>query len=539
VTSVASPPGEVMPDAPVTRHEDGAWVLGALFAFALVAGAYFSFRFGGRWTEGDTAVMAEGIRAIVDQATILPNSPGLYPNGYTFGAVSAFLLAFTGLDAPTLLQTLYPLISAPLVLVAWPLYRELTGSSRGATLATLFLFIQPEFLFVILRGSHERVLRALILVALFLLIRSLRFADQPRTYASYVFLFYLTVYAIIATNSLFGSSFICALSLALVASSGARIFGPRMRLVSTLMGRRLTYVPPLSILLAYVFNAFVYPPAGNGISQVPDIFDRISRLLLTASPQTSYGEQIVAYDPYAEVLSQWIDIKVYFMVSVATYALIVASALVWFRLGLRWLAGAAEAPKAGQWMMWLLYAAFGVQGALSIVADRAGVLGGNLQFRSFPSFVMVAAPLVAYWLADWRPGRRARTIAAVCLAVLALLGLAKATNEPAVSNKWTFYLPEEVAAVRFTVRYSRDDGYWADYDDRLPTVQGMFAPPSQIVPFLGIPRTFLRLFLITDITRLRAARLGRPLPPAVNELRVYDNGRAQLYRIRARTPYQD
>ena len=91
---------------------ESAWAVVALFAFALVVGAYFTFRFGGRWAEWDTASQAEAIRNMLRLRTILPYEGALYPNGYMFGAVSTFILALTGLDPATLLQALYPLVSA-------------------------------------------------------------------------------------------------------------------------------------------------------------------------------------------------------------------------------------------------------------------------------------------------------------------------------------------------------------------------------------------------------------------------------------------
>ena len=39
-----------------------------------------------------------------------------------------------------------------------------------------------------------------------------------------------------------------------------------------------------------------------------------------------------------------------------------------------------------------------------------------------------------------------RALAAAGLGILALFAIIKATNEPAISNKWTFYLPAEAVA---------------------------------------------------------------------------------------------
>jgi hypothetical protein len=525
--------------ASVADGEAGAgWVVAALVAFALILGAYFSFRFGGQWSEADTATIADTIRAMVRDQTLLSSSGVIYSNGYAFGAVSTFVLAFTGLELTTLMQSVYPLVSASLALLAWPLFRELTGSSRGATLATLLMFAQPEFVFVILRGSHERVLRAVLLISLFLLVRSFRFAEQPQAYAAYVSLFYLSVYGLIATNSFFGSSYIWALAVALVGSWFGGFLGPSLARVSQATRQRLVYVPIFCLVLVFVFNTYIYPPAGAVSSQVPDILDRLSRLLLTTSPASGQSA-VTAYDPYAAVVDQWIDVKVYFLLSTGTYLLMLGSAVVWLRTGLRWLSGGPHRPTLGQWLLWLFYAAFAMQGALSIVADRAGVLGGNLQHRTFPSFVMVAAPMTALYLVEWQPGKRARMLAAFGLGVLALLAIVKATNEPAVSNKWTFYLPAEVAAMDFAGQHVEQSLYWSEFDERLRTVRALLSSAVEARPYGGPIDPSTRDFLITDVARLRSARLGRPLPPVLGELRVYDNGASQIYHIRARSPYQD
>jgi hypothetical protein len=525
------------PAAPAEAREvEGGWAVVALFAFALVVGAYFTFRFGGRWAEWDTASQADAIRSMLRMRTILPNEGSLYPNGYMFGAVSTFILALTGLETATLLQALYPLVSATLVIIAWPLYRELTGSGKGATLATLLLFIQPEFLFVILRGSHERVLRALLFLSLFVLVRSFRFAGRTRAYSAYVFLFYLSVYGTIATNSLFGSSYVWALAVALTGSWVAGYFGPGLKAVSQRLQKRLIYVPLTCVVLAFVFNSFIYPPAGNGLTQLPDIYDRLTRLLLTTNPETNQGK-IVAYNPYAAVVDSWIDVKVYFLVSIGTYVLLLSSAFVWIRTGLHWLAGKGDPPTLGRWLLWLLYSAFMAQGLLSIVADRAGMLGGNLQYRSFPSFVMVATPMLAVALVDWRPSHRLRVLGAMGLGVLTFLAILKATNEPGISNKWTFYLPAEAASLRFADQHLTDAGLWTDIDERLRATQLLILPRG-VDTYITLDPS-IRAYLITDTLRLRAARLGKALPPVSGEHRVYDNGGAQIYRTRPQTPYQN
>ncbi|TAK26075.1 MAG: hypothetical protein EPO26_01670 [Chloroflexota bacterium] len=522
----------------IERHEERGWAVAALAAFALVIGAYFSFRYAGRWSDSDTSVMAAAIRAVIRGQALVPIQDELYPNGYLFAIVSTFLVAFTGVDVATLLQALFPLVSASLVIIAWPLYRELTGSARGATIATILLLVQPEFLFVILRGSHERILRALLFVAMLLLVRGFRTAHMPRIQASYILLFYLTTYGVIATNSLFGSSFIWALAVALLMSLTAAWISPGLRQAATITRQRLVYAPIFCSLLVFLFGAYLYPPSGQALNQLPDIASKLQRLLLTTDQEQSISSTFVAYDPYASIFEQWVDPRLYLALSIGTYSLMLGSAIVWIRLGLFWLASKRETPTMGQWFLWTFYAAFALQGALGIVADRSGSLGGNLQYRAFPSFVMVATPVVAIFLAELRPKPRLRMLLAAGLGVLTFVAVVKATNEPTISNKWTFYVPGEMAAATFANNHLRDRVFWSDIDERLFTAY-VVTSDKYAYQVIGGFANYVRTFLVTDVTRLRAARTGKPLPPVFGELRVYDNGEAQIYRRRPQTPYQD
>src|SRR5688572_15892259 len=109
-------------------------VLLALLSYALLIAAYFVARSWGLWSENDTAQLATGIRAVVDGGALAPRDQPFYPHGFGYAAVSSAVLAFTGLDLSALLRVVYPFTSAFLIIPAWLLYRELTGSRRAATL---------------------------------------------------------------------------------------------------------------------------------------------------------------------------------------------------------------------------------------------------------------------------------------------------------------------------------------------------------------------------------------------------------------------
>ena len=128
----------------------------------------------------------------------------------------------------------------------------------------------------------------LLFTSLWLLVRSFRYAADTRPYTAYVILFYLAVYGVIATNSLFASSYIWSLGVALVLSYLAGLLGPRLATASAATRRRLLYVPLFCAVLAFLFNGYIYPPAGTSLAQVPDLFDRV-----TSSPTLSCADEIV------------------------------------------------------------------------------------------------------------------------------------------------------------------------------------------------------------------------------------------------------
>jgi len=219
-----------------------------------------------------------------------------------------------------------------------------------------------------------------------------------------------------------------------------------------------------------------------------------------------------------------------------TYLLLGLSIPIWLWQGWRWLFGGERPASTGIWLLWLLYGAFALQGVFAVLSDRSGQLGGNLQLRSFPSFAMLAAPLVAVAFSRWRLPGAGRAAAGAVLALMAVAAFFKATNEPGLSNKWTFYTSAELRALEWADHHHRG----SSVDERLSSAYLMAVGNSlhgntwELVQ----PRPATRSLLISDVTYLQSVRLERPLPSVAGANRTYDNGAAQLYRLRPRTPYQ-
>jgi hypothetical protein len=504
----------------------------ALLGYGLLLATFFIVRSGGHWADGDSARQALAVRSMIGSGQLNDPNGDVYTNGFGYTALAAFIAQFSGVSVGALQQLVFPLVSALLVVPAFALYQELTGSRKAAMLATVLLLFQPEFLFVILRGSHERMLRALMLIAFWLLVRSSRLRDKPRQLALHVALFYLTMFGIIATNSLFGVSFATAIAAAMGLAWITGRWRPGLLSLAGATAGRLASVALTVMAIGFLFMFWLYPPASKSLQLLHDLGSRLTAVFLSTHAAT-------ASNPYAAVAGAWVDLRVYAAVSISDYLLMLLSGVVWVAIGVRWLLGRERPRTAAVWWLWLLYGAFALQGAFSTVADRGGLLG-NLEQRSFPSFAMMATPLLALALVRLRFGPLLRLAAGGILAAMAGLAILKATNEPAASNKWTFYTPPELQAMDFANVHNYSQLMWVGPDERLSSayllVRGNVGAYNNWDVYT--PKAPVRTFLISDVMRMQSSRLQQPLPALGEADVVYDNGEAQWYHLRPDTPFE-
>ena len=500
--------------------------------YMLVVSIYFLGRFEGHWAESDSASFTRYIRVFAEQGRLIPVANDVYPNGYAYQAISTFVVSLTGLKVDVLQQWIYPLIAALVVFPAWVLYREVTGSDRGAALATMLLFTQPEFLFVLLRSSHEKFTRSLMLLCLFLLVRCFKLGNQPGKWAVFVGLSYLSGYALISSNNLLANSFFFAIALAFLIGWLLTKYSPSFQKYEFIL-KRLFYSTLIFFGLSYIFTIYIYaPPALHDLAVLGDIKNRIAALFLDVHTEPT--------NAYAQVSVAWVNLRIYFLLSIANWILLGVSLLIWLKQGWNWLWMFREPKNSVAWFLWLLYAAFALQGALTVLVDASGALASNLQHRIFPSFSMIAVAIVGQTLVEWRPHRLTRAIPLGLTGIIfsiSILSVLKATNEPLVSNKWTFYHPNELAALQWGDEHLDDVEIWTEYDERLITA---YRTVNEDINnrFTTSATSATRDMLITNLTRLRSSRIRQPLPVPPDALQVYDNGIAQLYHLRPETPYQ-
>jgi hypothetical protein len=526
------------------QNRSTSWAyLSLLLIGALLSGGYVLLRYEGWTADGDTAAFSRITRAMLDTRVLIPKgAENVYPNGYGYQSLLVFLTYLTGLNITSLQTIAAPLLTAWLVIPAWMVYREFTGSRRAATLAVAILLIQPEFLFPVLRGTHEKFTRGLMFICLYLMLRSLRERPSPSTsktlstFAAFIPPFYLAGAALITYNNFMASSFIFAFGLSMFLCWAALGWSSRPNPAQRQTLQRLMLIIVSLFIITFVFTFFAYPPAQHQLRIMDSLFDRISALLLQVED--------TATNPYAVINLGWNSPAVYLALSLANWLLLGSSTLIW--LVQSWqIFRRHEDLEERRVLLWAFFGAFAAQGALSILVDVSGAIAGNLQYRMFASFVMFATPLTARWLVDLRLTSRLgrgfiRLALFLALAALGVLSLLKATTEPLLGNLWLFYRPSELQALKWFTTHAENDFIWTDYSDRLSAAYQiqLNLPPNGNTLDVFTPKTYTSTFLVSEVSRLRNMRLGFPLNIQFDSLQIYHNGETMLYHRRPLTAFQ-
>ena len=515
-------------------HSDVPRVL-LLVAAVLLLGLYWLVRYQGNWADTDTASFSLSISSMIEDGALVPGR-NVYNNGYGYPVLGASLSLLGGMSVSTLQSILAPLLAAWLVLPAWLAYREFTGSGKIAALATAILLIQPEFLFPILRGSHEKFTRGLMFLCLYLLLRSLRSRTNLRRFVGFLVAFYISAYALVTYNNLIAFSFIFSLGLSLILLWVAKLVGRRRTESAHPPLTRLLTVVLTLMVIAFLFTFYAYPPAQSQINLMQSVQDRVASLFLTVENTPT--------NPYTVINSGWTSLTVYLLVSLANWLLLLGSALIWLNMTIAWLKR-QRTPGELDLLMWSFYGAFAFMGVVSVVVDVSGAIAANLQHRMFPSFAMLAAPLAARWLWDrlFKPGRAARfaqVMVALGIGVLAVLSVFKATNEPLLSNYWILFHDTELQSLDWVIQNQQGSRVWTGFSERLATAYNIWRgePINENQLDSYLPKYNTSTFVVSDLTRVRSSRLGVALPIQIDSLRIYDNGETAIFRRRPITPFQ-
>ncbi|MCB9155581.1 MAG: hypothetical protein H6645_00510 [Caldilineaceae bacterium] len=522
-----------------SNHRSHLFVL-FIAIYAIGIGAYFALRYAGGWMEIDTARMTNSARAVVVEGVITP-STDVYAHGFAYPVMVAWLAQMTGVSVLQL-QTLYlPLISVLLpATAAYAVFRVFLRVESRALLALLILCLQPDFLFVTLRGSHEKITWTLMLAALFILHQSAARLRAPQTFIRYILIFYAIVFTQISTNSFFASTFITAITFGLLIGLVVKRWTQLDDAdYSVQFLQRMGLVAAASLILVYIFLVHIYAPAEQLFQLVPEIVDRVALLVFGFEFQVN---------PSSYIAFGWLNLPTYLAVSGFTWLVLAISLGEWCRQALQFVRRerTLQLPHA---LPWLLYAGFAIQMVFAVMLDFAGTLSANLQLRILPGLLIFAVILTVqavealFRTTTTRPTlQRGLQVAMIGVFLWAVpASLLKITNEPLVSNKWVFYdhLEEEGLNWVYTHTTPTRNYFWAGLDERLIVVLAATLDAPESYFNLDTPGPDVRYYLLSETDRLRHARVERPLPAIQDENIVYDNGNAKVYHRKPQTPYQE
>jgi hypothetical protein len=515
------------------------WILLLVLAYALIAGGYFAVRYGGRWSDSDTTNLTTAMASVSSQGTITPTTD-LYGLGFAYQAVSSFVVLATGLSFAELQLLVYPLLAAGLSVIAYAMYRALTGDPIAGALAALLLFLQPEFLFVIFRGSHEKLTWLLTMLAVFILSKSFTQSKRPARLAIYVGLFYLAALGLVASNAFFASSFILAVAVSLLG--GLAVWHLHRRQAGTEVQpgyTRLLYVVVSATVLWFLNTFYLYQPALRVLLDLKGTMYRASAVALGMEP---------VHDPYATVSYGWVSPMVFVGLMLPTMIVGAISLLLWAGEARRRLRAGGNVGPEPRFLLWLLYGGFGLQLGASIMVAWIGGIASNLQYRLLPVVMPFAIGLVATAITNlwgrWAHRTKGRLLAAA-LAVFVLWGsfasLLKATNDPWLSNYWIFRTKDEVAARRWVDEHLQHTTVWLGLDgSRLGLPSNLDDPSRSGINYADSAALddATRHVVLSVVDTQLGLRRGQPLPEVGSENLVYDSGGVVQYHLRPKTPYQ-
>jgi len=512
----------------------------AVLLYALLTATYFVFRYQGRWSDSDTASLTRAAAAVSEQGTLVPDQE-IYGLGFAYQSALTFLAAVIGVELVSLQFLIFPFLAAFLGVSAFVLYRELTGSAVAGALATLLLLLQPDFLFVVFRGSHEKTTWLAAMTALFLLARSFKAAQQPQRLATFVGLFYLASLALFSSNVFFGSSFILVVGFSLVG--GLLLLYARWNRAPESPLRtglpRLLYVVVSLTVVWFVVVFYLYEPAFHVFLDLNRGMERAAAVALGMQP---------GFDPYASVGTGWTSPVAYLGLVLPSWILAAIAFLLWIRQGFSILRSREPLRFSSHFLLWLLYGGFGVQFAASIILDRSGGIAGNLQQRLFPLLMLMSFPIVSsaitrYWNRPTVVLRNKLPMVGLSLLVVWACGasLLKATNDPSVSNYWNFWTVPEDRAVDWIDNHLGYRDVWLGLDGiRVSSHADSegFGTESGNSPDTWLLEERTRHILVSDLDKSLSTRRSAPLPDVREANRVYDNGTVAQYHLRPSTPYQ-
>lgn len=516
--------------SPPSDRDSATWLLPLLYA--LLVSCYFVVRFDGGWIDNDSAVLTLAVRSVLEEQTIRPEGPG-YGYGFAYQSIVVFVKHLTGSELQVLLDYYLPFFGPFfLAVTSFAFFRKLSNSYSIASIGTLILLLQPDILFVLLRGSHEKFTLPLIAAILFVNVISISEVDEPANRLALVGVSYLIVFSLASTNVFFTTTLLALLFLAVIFGVGLYLLRRNMSAGRSKSKGLNPYFGLSSSVILIILMFYLYEPAQGLVRSLEGVSAKIALVL---------GGFERSASPYDIISFGWTSPWVYLLLSSPTLLVLAGSFVSWITK----LRKFSELSNLNR-VVWLLYFAGGLQLIVAILVDFSGVLGRNLQVRLLPTFLLIAVPVILQ-NSGWsrrivRVGAPLIALGICATSIFGVLSLLKATNDPALSNYWSFYSPSEEATLKWADEHIEDTSIWVDQDavrlGPLAQLQMSTVPASNQID-VGEPHPITTDFVISRTVEAWSARNGVPLPTISDDLRVYDNGTSRIYHRRPLTPFQD
>lgn len=442
-------------------------VLGfVILLFGMLLVGYFVFRYDGNWIDNDTVIISRQIEIVDKENTPIPSTHA-YKLGYGYQVFVYYLSEFIDMSIIDTQTYIMPFIGVFLLIPSIIVfYFTITKDWIVSLIGTLMVLIQPTFIYTIMRGSHAKLDWPLLMIAIVLLVES---AKMKNNKGWYVVFFYFVIFAKVAINVFFTSSFIIALAIGLTFGFVLVIISRAEEKFNQNIERQM-YVSLTSFVLILVFVLFIYEPARFAIRLLSSLVETMSLFFLNFEFQTN---------PYSYIGLAWTSQEVYFLMSSYLWLIILFSIIEWLVRG-KSILKAGNKLNVWENFDWFLYTGFAFQIGITIIMDLTKAMGyTNMQVRAIPGFVVFAIILLARRVVHivskiQNTSKSLRNILFVVFSLVFLVftvfSLFSVTFEPTFSNRFTLYEHMEIKAVDWMVEKYEDTHIWTGISQRLWSV---------------------------------------------------------------------
>ena len=246
-----------------------------------------------------------------------------YDHGYGYQSFLIFLKEMTGLELHTLQLLVVPLATSLTSLVAFMSIKMITGSAYSAFFATILLYLQPDFIFVTWRGSHESIDWILVLCMIFVLARTVKGDLRIRAAWRYVLLFYILFFGLVSSSTFITTSLVGVILLAF-------LFGVFIRMARSIIrnvqirpinsGQRFFYIGVLSIIIIYVHMFFIYTVTQSSLDAVGSVIGAFLYII--------FGVEQSA-NAYGYVDRTWLNPQGYLLINSITWFILLGGFSSW------------------------------------------------------------------------------------------------------------------------------------------------------------------------------------------------------------------